>query len=391
MGWLGNFFSGVDDLAHNAGSFTDDLAHGDSSGIDDDVRGQRDIIMENPALSSVAMPVVNYFTGGLGSTALQAWYNKSKTGSYGVDFGDLAKGFATNALVNYGAGQLGFGNVPTKSLSDAAYNTAVGVGKGAVSAGIQGNDVSQGALSGGIGAGVAQAGNYAGYAATPISKGANDQQTEVPMSQGANDQQSEVLSGFNPQASGGKTMGDDSSGGSGNPFLNFFNSQLGTNKQGQSTFAGNTGGDIASGLLGIYQGYQQKKKADSMQSSLSNLYAPNSPYAQQMMQTLARQDAASGRRSQGGSRAVQLAAALTNGQAGTMQNQMQLSNMGNTGLSSILQNGIRLGTKPGGLGSAALGGLQSLWNGPTNGSNYNYQQTGATNDNISNPGMENYS
>jgi hypothetical protein len=65
-------------------------------------------------------------------------------------------------------------------------------------------------------------------------------------------------------------------------------------------------GELASGLYGLYRGSQASKGADT----LSGLYGQNSPYAQQLRQSLERRDAASGRRSQYGPREVELQAKL---------------------------------------------------------------------------------
>lgn len=69
--------------------------------------------------------------------------------------------------------------------------------------------------------------------------------------------------------------------------------------------------------VGLYNAYQQSKQANKLAgqagqqiSSLQNMFGPNSPYAQQLQQQLARKDAAAGRRSQYGPREVQLQAAL---------------------------------------------------------------------------------
>lgn len=62
----------------------------------------------------------------------------------------------------------------------------------------------------------------------------------------------------------------------------------------------------------------------SQMSSLAGMYSPNSPYAQQLRQTLERKDAAAGRRSQYGPREVQLMAALADKQAGVSDSMARL-------------------------------------------------------------------
>jgi hypothetical protein len=68
------------------------------------------------------------------------------------------------------------------------------------------------------------------------------------------------------------------------------------------------------------QQYQQQMndqigRLNTQAQSLQDMYSPNSAYAQQMRESLNRQDAASGRRSQYGPREVQLQAALADKQA----------------------------------------------------------------------------
>lgn len=101
--------------------------------------------------------------------------------------------------------------------------------------------------------------------------------------------------------------------------------------QGQRFNLGNT----LQGLGGLYAGYQGMQQAGQLgqnaantnqalqgqMSSLSNMYAPNSPYAQQLEQQLARKDAASGRLSQYGPRSVELQARLA-GMAPQVANSM---------------------------------------------------------------------
>lgn len=67
---------------------------------------------------------------------------------------------------------------------------------------------------------------------------------------------------------------------------------------------------LGAGLAGLYSGIQGARSANATANSLSGMYGQNSPYAQQLRQQLARQDAAAGRRSQYGTREVELQARL---------------------------------------------------------------------------------
>lgn len=102
-----------------------------------------------------------------------------------------------------------------------------------------------------------------------------------------------------------------------------------------SGFLNSPGGQLLSGgskMLGSLldsnsQQAMQKAYGNNVQT-LQNLYSPNSPYAQQMAQTLARRDAATGRNSQYGARAQQLAANLTQNQASTLSNPSYIQQLG---------------------------------------------------------------
>jgi hypothetical protein len=69
-------------------------------------------------------------------------------------------------------------------------------------------------------------------------------------------------------------------------------------------------------------------------ANLSQMYAPNSPYAQQLEQTLARKDAAAGRLSQYGPRAVDLQARLAAQQAQASQSLAGLANARQSGFAN---------------------------------------------------------
>ena len=105
-------------------------------------------------------------------------------------------------------------------------------------------------------------------------------------------------------------------------------------------------GDIASTLGTLYTGSQLSgaygqsadaatQQANTLQSqmasmpTLDSLYGQNSPYSQQLQQTLAAKDAAAGRNSQYGQRAVQLQAALADKGSQYAAQQAQMANQYN--------------------------------------------------------------
>lgn len=129
------------------------------------------------------------------------------------------------------------------------------------------------------------------------------------------------------------------------------NSQGGGGYSGFGSFGGfgqtNQGGfdptNLAAGLGSMYLGGKAMSGINGQIGNLNSLYAPNSPYAQQMQQALERQDAASGRRSQYGTRSVELQAALANAasrNAPMLSNLYQQQRMARYGqLASIFQMG----------------------------------------------------
>lgn len=131
----------------------------------------------------------------------------------------------------------------------------------------------------------------------------------------------------------------------GGPVGGYIGGRLGgmaANAQGGPSNA-STGGDgggfdlgsTLQGLGGLYAGYRGMQQAGQLQqnaantnqalqgqmSSLAGMYAPDSPYAKQLQQQLARKDAASGRLSQYGPRSVELQARLA-GMAPQVANSM---------------------------------------------------------------------
>jgi len=126
---------------------------------------------------------------------------------------------------------------------------------------------------------------------------------------------------------------------------------------------------LANTGLNAYQQYAQQQAQNRYADQINQMFAPNSPYAQQMQQTLARQDAAAGRNSQYGNRAVQLAAALTQARAQALGNQNYYRAATATPGASMLNGLFANFSSPQGIqqlgqiGSAGLNGLQSLFGG----------------------------
>lgn len=119
--------------------------------------------------------------------------------------------------------------------------------------------------------------------------------------------------------------------------------------------------------LGAYQQYGAQQKANDYANSIKDIYSPTGAYAQQMQQTLARTDAAAGRNSQGGTRAVQLAAALANGQASALGNSNYANAARYNGGANALNGIFNTFSSPQGaqslqrIGTAGFNGLSSLF------------------------------
>jgi hypothetical protein len=102
-------------------------------------------------------------------------------------------------------------------------------------------------------------------------------------------------------------------GQAGNAVGNFFGGSSNGSGGGVNPSTGTTNwGNLAAGLGNMYMSSRNNAGIQSQINNLSGMYGPNSAYAQQMQQQLQRQDAASGRGSQYGTRAVELQAALAN-------------------------------------------------------------------------------
>jgi len=125
---------------------------------------------------------------------------------------------------------------------------------------------------------------------------------------------------------------------------------------------------LANAGYGAYQNYQQQQAQKAYMDQINSQFAPNSPYAQQMQETLARQDAAQGRNSQYGTRAVQLAAALTQARAQALGNSNYYRAASQPGgLATMFNPFFAIFGSPQGMqalgqiGSAGFNGLSSLF------------------------------
>ena len=112
-------------------------------------------------------------------------------------------------------------------------------------------------------------------------------------------------------------------------------------------FALNNAGDLASMLYGFYNNRKQQKALGQQISSLQGLYGQNSPYAQQLRNTLNAKAAASGRRSNVAGRETQFQAQLADRAASMAPTLMQLNQaqggLKNNNMNMLLQGMNKLG------------------------------------------------
>lgn len=135
--------------------------------------------------------------------------------------------------------------------------------------------------------------------------------------------------------------------------------------------------NLATGLAGLYGANKANRGLNDQINSLTGMYGQNSPYAQMLRSNLERKDAKAGRRSQAGSREVQLQAELAklaSQNSGAVANlQGQKNNLNMQKLNTLLYFGRN---------SGLFGGMQngiSNWMAQNNNPNYgneglNYQQ-----------------
>jgi hypothetical protein len=161
-------------------------------------------------------------------------------------------------------------------------------------------------------------------------------------------------------------------------------SKAAANAPGARAGSGQFGlGDLVTGGLGLYQGYQASQDAknatgvaQSQTQSLASMYGPDSPYAQQLRQQLLRKDAASGRRSQYGPREVELQARLAEMATRNAPNvlaanrqALEQQQLGRKTNGQLIASGLSLANQSG-LTGYAQRGLGSLFNGNTADSGY---------------------
>jgi hypothetical protein len=297
-------------------------------------------------------------------------------GGLGVASGSSLDGLTAASgayTAGLGGSSTGTGLSGLASGGSQVPNAAADTGGGALST--EGSQAASGGLGGQTGSGAPM-----GFDQSAASSGAPGGANANLGSLSASSPSSTGIAGSTPTSSGSNMgfFGDDGTTGSGAPY------GFGGNG-GQATNVGVGGEQAAGGFnwsdpntlstlmklgntgLNAYQQHAQQQSQNQYANSIASMFSPNSPYAQQMQQTLARQDAAAGRNSQGGTRAVQLAAALTQAQAQAMGGNNYAKAATATPGASILNGVFSNFASPQGMqqlsnfGSGAFNSLSSLF------------------------------
>jgi hypothetical protein len=239
-------------------------------------------------------------TGGAGSSALDVgWEASGATQPVAAGTGSSDAGWASQGLLNGPAGVGAGGTNVTTSVGRASSGAA----QGAANSLDDNQNPWKGAIQGGLNAGVGSNLDYAGMA------GIDDPNYKNPLNGaitgGLRSRMDDQNTGYGAFVGALGGLAKDAGQGIGN----YLNSSSGSNSTpGQS--GGTNWENLAAGLGNLYLSSRNNAGIQGQINNLQGMYSPNSAYAQQMQQALDRQDAASGRRSQYGTRAVQLQAAL---------------------------------------------------------------------------------
>ena len=272
------------------------------------------------------------------------------------DFG-LAMQLAAGLMGGVGLGAAGVG---TGFFGGGLPGNIIqGATMGSISAGLGGGNPFTGALTGGLSGGTVGALNPASMAGienpslakvfnNSVGAGVN---TAIRGGEGSDILKSMattgVTSGLNE---GGKYLASSLGGNNmnelpwnDNPGMSFSLPNMGQ----VGNWALNNAGDLAGMLYGFMNNRKQQRQLGGMMSGLQGLYSQNSPYAQQLRQSLAAKDAAAGRRSQYANREVQLQSNLAHmaSQQIPAMNQMQMgiSNLQNRNMMNLLNSAKTMG------------------------------------------------
>lgn len=297
-----------------------------------------------------------YFTGaglssaGMGSSggaaASGALWGAGQAAGQGGDRNEIFQG-----AMKGGGGALAGSYLSNLDLADSAgitdprykgiVNGAVGGAAGtAIIPGADSKDIARGGVIGGISGGLRNT-NFGGgnMDDLPGSFTARDANGELIPSQN-------TTNGFIPVAYGGAPSTTKQA--SDNPFGDYIDKALGFFKQGDGSWNGQRIDQTINGLMGLYGGYQRKRAADQFMRGMSGR---RNAYEQNMRGELMRRDAASGRRSNYDTRAVDLNAKLAALDAQQAPALMQAQNSSLAGMFNMLSSGYGMARGYGAFGS----------------------------------------
>lgn len=245
---------------------------------------------------------------GAGASAYDAAFPTEAAGSAGSSALSDAAGVTAGGGTGSSATAWDAGQIPGwTGASAVAGNATSGAAFGAGNAEDNGTNPWTGALKGGLTGGIGSGLDYAGYAGidNPYLKSALNGGVSGGVRAGMSDPSQTGYGALVGMLGGLANKGASAIG-------NYFSSSPTTGGSSGSGLGGVNWGNLATGLGNLYMTNKNNQGIQSQINSLNGLYAPNSAYATQMQQALDRQDAAGGRRSQYGTRAVELQAQLAN-------------------------------------------------------------------------------
>lgn len=237
----------------------------------------------------------------------------------------------------------------SKDIANAAINPMLrGAAIGGTKSSLTGGSFAKGAVMGGLTGGMgdmASGTDFESYMNNPIIKGLLGGAISNPNNMGQGAVQGGLAGGL------GSLISDEGYG----------------NAKGNSS--------LINAALGTYLSSRANSGINRQISGLSGLFAPDSAYATQMQQQLDRRDAAAGRRSQYGSRAVELQAALAQQAARSAPQLQQLYGQQQQNRNLMYSNLLK---QSGGLGSFFKSPNTPTFN---SGNNYNQWQGNEFGDN----------
>lgn len=333
----------------------------------------------------VGTAIGSYFTGGLlgsylgqagGAAANGALWSGAQAAGTGQNVEKaMGKGALVGGLSSYSPDVASYTGV-TNPVAGNAINGAARGGLGAL---VSGGNVGQGAVTGGIQGGIRGYGiDQTGYQPTSDSQQTYNDITQTSSIPDSGRTSTASILGSGGDGEGGMSYAPayTSTGTYNAPEMQapvesswaspdlgaFMGKILPQSKEGW--------GDMAQGLMGLYAANKQRRMARDLRNQIGG---NRSAYGTQLQRELQRRDAAAGRRSNYGGRAVELQSSLAklDSQNAPAMAQLQQAELG--GLMNMFQTGLRYGGKSG-------------WFGDRNNPNVP-QQPGYS---LNNPSMESY-